>query len=113
MASIGQKIYDMVANMMYNAKLDSPRFDDYQIYAIEPDPGEIASIDVEFAKQTKQMGQAAANRGKQQNAHVKAYATFQQGQKKRRTKPQTSNFLRRGITVVSSVQWGGITKTKL
>ena len=48
--SVGQKIYDMVENMMLTALIDSPRFDDYKIYSVETDPGLIKMIDDELGQ---------------------------------------------------------------
>ena len=48
--TLGQTIYDMVSKMMFTARIDSPRFDDYSIYAVEQSPGSVRAIDQELAK---------------------------------------------------------------
>lgn len=67
--TLGQKIFDLVERMMFSAKLDSPRFDDYQIYAVESDPGLVKAIDIEVEK-------LSPKKDKQQDWHVKTYESY-------------------------------------
>ena len=75
--SLGEKVRALVEDMMFRAQVTSASEGWVNhIYSTEGDPGLIAAIDIESAKNTKQTVEGDKTNTKNQDAHVKAYGKF-------------------------------------
>lgn len=74
MTDIGRKIREMIEDSMLSAYIVSPRFDDYEIEAVEiPNVGIEQSIEADIRKIVEEYGRKSKNTYDQ---HVKAYGKY-------------------------------------